>query len=461
MIRRLLTAACLTACCLSAQFSLMLVQDGSEVPVPDQFGFGTLSLGDHRDVPFRLRNTSSSAANITVFALAGVADFSFLNPPAVGTSIASGSAVDFQIRFQPSVAGTSSANFTADGVSVIFFGSALAAAQVSVDGGSGAPQPLLADATIDFGRIVRGATAARHVKLSNPSSDSLTVQNIAVAGSSFQLKGPALPLPLAPGASASIEIDFTPITDGPQQGALEIDQRRFSLTGIGLDPPFPQPEISIDLPAVQSAQQGQLTVRLPQASQATGTGHVQIDFHPSVPAVDDNGIQFLSTGNKVALFTVNQGDTVGHFGGQDSIGFQTGTTAGDIIFTVTFDNSDVTAQTTLTIPPVIISVDSTTAQRTSAGLDLRINGFDNTHSASQLTFRFYDLNGNLLNPGAIVVNASNSFAEFFNASDLGGVFALHAFFPVNGDPGQVGSFALEMANGQGASQTQRVNFTTP
>ena len=61
MTRRLLLVACASVCCLQAQLRLYLLQNGSEAPISDQYGFGTVSLGDFRDIPFRLRNIGTGS----------------------------------------------------------------------------------------------------------------------------------------------------------------------------------------------------------------------------------------------------------------------------------------------------------------------------------------------------------------------------------------------------------------
>jgi hypothetical protein len=109
----------------------------------------------------------------------------------------------------------------------------------------------------------------------------------------------------------------------------------------------------------------------------------------------------------------------------------------------------------------VVSLDSSQAQRTSAGLDLRLDAFDNTRSASSMTFTFFDQKGTPLPPGAITVDASAALRQFFASSDRGGVFSLHAFFPVNGNPNQVASVEVEMTNSSGTAQTARLPFTTP
>jgi hypothetical protein len=187
---------------------------------------------------------------------------------------------------------------------------------------------------------------------------------------------------------------------------------------------------------------------------------VDIDFHPAGAGANaDNAIQFLSTGTRTVTFNVNQGDTAAHFGADTSVTFQTGTTAGNIVFTVKLGYFVSTK--TLTIAQAAVGFDSSQAQRTSAGLDLRLNAFDNTRSATSMTFTFFDQSGASLPPGAITVDASAALAQFFASSDLGGVFSLHAFFPVNGNPAQVGSMEVKMTNSSGTAQTARLPFTTP
>ena len=455
-MRRLLLLALLAAGSLPAQLSLFVVQGDSEAQINGQYGFGTVSMGDVRDIPFRLRNTGTSSTPLTVLSLAGV-DFAFVNPPSVPQDVAGGAAVDFTVRYAPS-APSSSATFTADGLSAVFSGRTLSAGTVSLDDGSDALRLLMADAVIDFGSAVRGSTVTRHIVVANPFAGKISINNVVALGAAFHLTRDALPIVLAAGASTSMRLDFTPPTNGVQVGTLEIDQRSFHLTGVGLDPAAPLPSIALDLTQRASAQQGKLTVKLGSVSQATTTGEVDIGIHPSTANANaDGGIQFLSTGSRTAKFTIAPGDTVGRFGSENSAAFQTGTTAGDIVFTVKL--GDATAQTTLTIPPAMVGLDAAQAQHTSAGIDLHINGFDNTRTISKITFTCFDQSGTALNPGAITIAASAAFQQFFASSDLGGVFALHAFIPVIGSAARVAAVEVQFTNAAGTAQTSRLRVT--
>ncbi len=107
--------------------------------------------------------------------------------------------------------------------------------------------------------------------------------------------------------------------------------------------------------------------------------------------------------------------------------FQTGTTAGTLTFTLTFPNA--TQQATLIIPPAPINLDSATAVRLFGSINVAFSGFDNTYTASQLAFTFYDITGKALPQGAINVDASSAFQQYFSTTQAGGSFQVLAEFP--------------------------------
>jgi len=454
VIRRLLLLTVMSACCLPAQFALFPAgYCGVKGAIPVQtYSFGTAPVGGSANSQFSLCNTGADAV---------VANISFsdpeyqIEPPLqLPVPVAAGTSVDFVIQFAPAQAGASTADFLVNGVKLVTFnGTGMASVTVTMGDGSPVPSPL------DFGSVERGKTAARTVQISNSEGKDVLV-NVGTRDPAFQVTPGTSPIPVAAGATVTLEVDFAPTADGPQQSALLINQLVFPLVGTGLDPPFPPPEIDLDSANYSSAQQGKLTVRLTSPSQATGTGEVDMDIQPSDASANlDSGIQFPSTGTRTATFSVNQGDTVAHFGSDTSVTFQTGTTAGNIVFTVNLGYFSTTK--TVPIAPALVGLDSSQAQRSSAGLDLVLNAFDNTRSATSMTFTFFDQSGTPLPPGAIAVDVSAALGQFFASSDLGGVFSLHAFFPVNGNPNQVNSVQVQMVNSAGTAQTAMLPFTTP
>jgi len=190
----------------------------------------------------------------------------------------------------------------------------------------------------------------------------------------------------------------------------------------------------------------------------TGTGTLTLAFHSSVPGVaDDSAVQFLSGPKRAATVTISPGDTVARFGSQSSIAFQTGSTAGTIVFTLSLPNAT-TQQVSLTISPTSVILDTVGAVRRVGNLDVSIIGLDNTYSASQLSFTFYDKNGTTIQPGVIRVDATSDFRLYFTASQVGGLFAMLATFPVSGDVSVVTGFDVQITNSVGATKTQKITF---
>ena len=182
-------------------------------------------------------------------------------------------------------------------------------------------------------------------------------------------------------------------------------------------------------------------------------------FQPSVTGVtDDAAVEFLSGPRRSATVTISPGDGVAKFGPQSDIAFQTGSTAGTIVFTLTLPNR-APQQTSLNIVPAAVIIDTAGAVRRVNNLDVSIIGLDNTYSASQLAFTFYDKNGVTIPPGVISADAASNFRQyFFTLSQVGGLFGLLATFPVSGDVSLVTGFDVQLTNSVGATKTQRINF---
>ncbi len=200
-----------------------------------------------------------------------------------------------------------------------------------------------------------------------------------------------------------------------------MDKRSFNLKGLGLDPPLPGASITLASTIGASAQQNSVSIALATASQVGGTGTLTMEFQSAVAGVtDDPAIQFLSGPKRTATVTISAGDSAAKFGSQSSIAFQTGTTAGTILFTLKLPNS--TQQATLNITPAPVKIDRATGVRRIDALDVSLIGFDNTYSASQLAFTFYNTAGQALQPGAMRVDATSSFRNYFSSTSTGGAF---------------------------------------
>jgi len=454
MIRRLFFSALLAASSALGQLQIFAIEEGVEHLVEAQFSVGTVPAGDSQETAFRIKNVGTAPVVLSTLSVAG-AGFSLVTP-LQPQQIGAAASVDFTVRFQPKDAGSFSANLRADGVSVILRGMGLAAPALYVEE-DGMRRLLTSGSTVDFGNIERGANGLRRFVLENQTSQQLKIAQMAVQGTSFRINASSAG-PLAPREWLSLEVAFEPQQTAVMTGTLQIDQRRITLRGTGVPARLPRPEIVVDLENAQSAQQGKLTVRLASPSRSSGTGQVQMEFRPSVGGgTDDPAILFTATGSRRATFQVAETDTAGHFGVQPAIDFQTGTTAGAIVFTVQL--GDVTEQASIAIAPAPIGVDTTRGTRSAGGLEVRIQGFDNTHSASRLSFTFFDASGRAVNPGAIQVDGAAAFRQHFASAGVGGMFSVQAVFPVTGDAQQIREAEVEMTNSVGTTTTKRIGFT--
>ncbi|MGH9663627.1 MAG: choice-of-anchor D domain-containing protein, partial [Bryobacteraceae bacterium] len=363
--------------------------------------------------------------------------------------------LEFRVRFAPQSVGSYSANLAVDGISVIVLGTANAAPALTVSQ-NGAP--LTAGSTIDFGRVQFGQSASVAFTISNTSAVSATVNAIAITGAAFS--GPVgltTPATLAPGASASFQIVFQPPAASVQQGTLAIGQRTFQLSGTGFNPPLPQASIVFDSGPNSSALQRSVSVQFDSASKLAGNGTLTLAFKPAVQGVaDDAAVQFVSTGSRNATISFAAGDTAAKLNGQTNLTFQTGTTAGDLMFTLTLGSQ--VAQATVTVAPAAVSIVNAVAASRVGDLDVTITGFDNTYSASVMSFTFYDRSGRAIGPSAITADSTADFRRYFAATKAGGSFLLRATFPVAGDSTQVGAVDIAIANTAGSSPARHVTF---
>ena len=180
-------------------------------------------------------------------------------------------------------------------------------------------------------------------------------------------------------------------------------------------------------------------------------------FVPTIEgASDDPAVQFVANGARLLPLTVEEGETAARLGGEPAAWFQTGTTAGTIVFDVELGARRSEASITMPPAPVVIDVGSTS--RTSTGLEVQVSGFDNTLSASNVAFTFYDTTGGRITPQPLRADVAGAFRDHFGSAQLGGLFALKASFPVAGDASQIGAVEVEFVNNAGTSAAHRLTF---
>jgi hypothetical protein len=452
MIGRAILATALLPIGAFAQLQLYQFNGTTETPVGATYDAGSAVSGDTLDIRFRIKNLSAGSATVqtlkvdgTGFTLAGL-----LLPYTLATQ----AEVDVHVSFSPTGSGSYTATFAVNTIVVTTIrASAAPAALVSFGQTQLAP-----GSTTNFGQIEIGTSVAKTFSLANPNSTAVSIGAIVIAGEAFHgSSGISFPLTLAAGGSYSLPITFAPQVGGPANGTLTVDQRTFNLTGLGLLPALPKGTIMLSSATAASAQQMKVSIALASAAKVAGTGILTMQFLPIAGLSDDAAIQFLSGAKRAATVTIAAGDSIAKFGGQPDFAFQTGTTAGSIVFTLTLSNSS--DQYTLPVVPAVAGIDTATGERRVNDLDVNIAGFDNTHSISQLGFTFYDTKGNVVQPGLIRVVSPPEFKQYFAANLAGGMFTMRASFPVTGEASQISGVDVKVTNSAGtASPPQRVRF---
>jgi hypothetical protein len=422
---------------------------------------GTAAPGDTIVTRFHVRNTSSGPVVLQTVSLAGdgftiqsLPSLPYTLSPYVGPA----SEAEIDVDFSPTIVASYSATLLINTVSVVLQGMAAPLAVVTVGSST---TPLSAGATVNFGSVDVGQKQTETFVLSNSGTANINVATLAVSGAGFA--GPiglSAPVSLAPGQTTSFQVSFTPQSGTLAQGVLTVDTRTFNLTGQGLSALLPGASIVLLPTAGASGQQDQVSISLASASKVSGTGTLTLAFQPSVTGVsDDPAIVFASGPHRVATVSISPGATSATIGGQPSMTFQTGATAGTITFTLALTNEP-TQQATLTIPPSLINLadDTVSAVRLFGSLNVSFGGIDNTYSASQIAFTFYDATGLPLPQGAIDVNAASAFQTYFGTTTAGGMFQILAEFPVTGNTALVGSVTAQITNSQGTITTPSIPF---
>jgi len=455
MMPRMILALALVQLGAWAQLQLFHFDGTTDIAVGNLYDAGTAATCDKLVVRFHIKNTAPAGTQgVSVFINVSGTGFSFavngLNP----SIIAAQQELEFDVSFTPTTTAVYSATITANSLSAAIQATGIAAPCVAFG-----QTPLTAGATADFGQVGWGATTAGTFTLTNPSNTApLAVSLLSVSGAAFQgPSGISVPLQLPAAGSVSFQVLFAPQAAGVASGMLIVNQRVFYLTGLGTNPPLPKGTIILSSQTATSGQQLNVSIALASASQVAGNGTLNMQFQPAPGLPDDAAIQFLSGATRFATVTIAPGDSIAKIDGQANFAFQTGTTSGTIVFTLTLPNSS--DQYTLPIAPAIVNLSTASGVRRIDAVDVNLAGFDNTRSVSQLGFTFYDTSGHAIQPGMIRVDATPDFKRYFTANpSYGGMFTMLATFTVTGNSSLIAAVDVQVSNSAGITATQRITL---
>jgi hypothetical protein len=264
------------------------------------------------------------------------------------------------------------------------------------------------------------------------------ISNIAVQGanSPYSISGlPPLPKSLAPGASLSFTINFTPTSVGVVGDTLLINTTAVPLSGQGTAPPA-LPAYTISGPSGNVAPQSQPTITLKLASPYPVALNGVLTLTTNGTLGSDPAVQF-SVDNRAVPFTIPAGSTVANFAQQgNQIQLQTGTVASTITLTPTFTtaigNVDLTPADPTTLqftvaaaPPVLVA--ATLASSSSNSIVLSFTGYSTTRTLTKLNLQFTAASGFTLATSQLSVDISGEAAVWFGSAasqGFGGQFTV-------------------------------------
>jgi hypothetical protein len=502
---------------------------GNETPICNSqqtctgIELGSTATGTALTETFHLKNTGSTQADVDILSVTGTGfQLVLLNSPSIPVTLMPQAALYFQIVFTSNTAGNASGSLTINN------GGPYPLSASATGGGGAQPNPSVtptpsadpvvvnsttgvtipAGGIIDFGNVQTSSSTSFALLLENQSSTNEAVTSLAVAGSGFSGSGNSVPpFAILPNNQVQYILTFTPPSAGSFQGQLTLNDETFVLTGTAVASPSPtppggqpspsatpEPQILITDNALginrqpvpdgqsitlASSNQVQLDVHFSTQYSTNANGTASIQLCQTCPQgstgvcnnlLTDSGVTFILSGSSPPLtslpFNVNSGDSDAHFNGSPYATFQTGTTAGAILVTVSMGQTIETACIDLPSGPISLGPNyptdpensPVTAKLSASSILLKIAAFDNTHATCadntrSASFSFYDTSHNLL--GSSSQDLSALFNGYFCPSSGtpadGGVFELTATFPVSGDVSRIASMDIILSNLQGAT----------
>jgi hypothetical protein len=285
-----------------AQFQLSVVVGNATQPVGAVYDFGNVASGDEASAHFQISNTSNATAMLTLLQVAGTG-FTLSGGPSLPATLIPQAAVEFTVSFTATVPASYSAAIRADGISAELAADVVPGLTFQVETAAG---KLPLGSSVDFGPVLVGQGTILRFDIGNQTGLALPVPAITLTSGDFGFSGAVPAGVLQPGQASGFAVQFLPTATGPRNATLTIGALNYELTGTGIVPNLPNPQLTIDLSAAQSAQQGSVQVTLDPAATTSGSGTVTLVFQPVIAGAADPGIVFASGGANAILINLRR-----------------------------------------------------------------------------------------------------------------------------------------------------------
>jgi hypothetical protein len=184
---------------------------------PATVGFGPVVTGKPSSAhSIQLKNSGSASLTVSAAEVSGAGfSASGLTFPLTLTPGQSGT---LNVAYTPSAAGA------ATGTISIVSSAPNSPTTVALSGTGAAPSYAmsLSPASVSFGNVNAGSSAAQTVTLSNTGNSSITVAHVSATGTGISVGGPAAGTTLAPSESVALSVTYSPTAPGAATGSISV-----------------------------------------------------------------------------------------------------------------------------------------------------------------------------------------------------------------------------------------------
>jgi len=210
------------------------VGSDSLTPNPSTLAFGNVSVGSNSTLPVVV--TNSGTTTIMLAQAQGTGTGFTLNGLSLPVYLAPKHSLTFNVTFAPQSTGAASGSVVLPNGGVII-------PLTGTGTGAGAGQLALTPTSLNFGNVTVGTPTTQQISV-GATGAPVTISAAASSNSIFVLNGASFPLTIAAGQNVSLNIAFTPKSQGTASGSLSFasnasnPQATESLTGIGILPQY-------------------------------------------------------------------------------------------------------------------------------------------------------------------------------------------------------------------------------
>ena len=437
--------------------TISVVMEGETISFPPAM------LGEETSIAMRVTNGGNIDGALSRVSLTG-GDFRIEDLPILPATLESGQSATFTLTFTPTEPAVSTGQLRVNNTTFLLEGEGLGSMILYSLISDGASSEVTTQDTLIFPSTRIGESSSLVLEISNSGNAAETIAGIGASGGAYSVSGlPPLPAQLDRGQNLSFTIIFEPDNFGTLAGSLTVGGDTFKLSGVGEElAPLPKVTIGGSGGIVSAVQQVTTTLTLEDTFPVDLRGTLTLSFTSDVFS-DDPAVQF-ATGSRAVAFRIKAGETSAQFqGGAREVPFQTGTVAGLIKLTPSFQSEiggfDVTPDPAPELrfsvsrsAPELLDLQVTNVN--DNGFALRITGLSTARTVDQLEFQFAPAPGSDLQTTRVTADVSSPFSSWYSSgqsNNFGSQFTATVNFNVDGDVAAIAEVAATATNSLGTS----------